>query len=65
MVPMLFKQERTHGFSDAKQKAEKNKKRREIGEIWEEEINGTIYTIEQQNGFRVKKPKNSVANEIR
>lgn len=59
-----FQTKRTHGFSDAKQKAEKNKKR-EIGEIWEEEINGTIYTIEQQNGFRVKKPKNSVANEIR
>jgi hypothetical protein len=59
-----FQTKRTHGFSDAKQKAEKNKKR-EIGEIWEEKINGTIYTIEQQNGFRVKKPKNSVANEIR
>jgi len=59
-----FQTKRTHGFSDAKQKAEKNKHRK-IGEIWEEDINGVIYTIEQQNGFRVKKPKNSVASEIR
>jgi len=59
-----FQTKKTHGFSDAKQKAEKNK-HREIGEIWEEEINGTIYTIEQQNGFRVKKPKNSIASDVR
>ena len=59
-----FQTKRTHGFSDAKQKAEKNKKR-EIGEIWEEKIGNTIYQIEQQDGFRVKKPKNSVATEVR
>jgi len=59
-----FQTKRTHGFSDAKQKAEKNKKR-EIGEIWEEKIGNTIYQIEQQDGFRVKKPKNSVAAEVR
>ena len=59
-----FQTKKTIGFTDAKQKAEKNKKR-EIGDIWEEDINGTIYTIEQQNGFRVKKPKNSVAAEVR
>jgi len=35
------------------------------GGLLPEEINGTIYTIEQQNGFRVKKPKNSVASEVR
>lgn len=58
-----FQTKKTHGFSDAKQKAEKNK-HREIGEIWEEKINGTIYTIEQQNGFRVKKPKNSISAEV-
>ena len=59
-----FQTKKTIGFTDAKQKAEKNKKR-EVGDIWEEDINGTIYTIEQQNGFRVKKPKNSVAAEVR
>jgi len=59
-----FQTKRTHGFSDAKQKAEKNKKR-EIGEIWEEKIGNTIYQIEQQDGFRVKKPKNSIAEEVR
>ena len=59
-----FQTRKTHGFTDAKQKAEKNK-RREIGEIWEEKIGNTIYQIEQQDGFRVKKPKNSVATEVR
>jgi len=59
-----FQTKKTHGFTDAKQKAEKNK-RREIGEIWEEKIGNTIYQIEQQDGFRVKKPKNSVATEVR
>ena len=59
-----FQTKKTHGFTDAKQKAEKNK-RREIGEIWEEKIGNTIYQIEQQDGFRVKKPKNSVASEVR
>jgi len=59
-----FQTKKTHGFTDAKQKAEKNK-RREIGEIWEEKIGNTIYQIEQQDGFRVKKPKNSVAAEVR
>lgn len=59
-----FQTRKTHGFTDAKQKAEKNK-RREVGEIWEEKIGNTIYQIEQQDGFRVKKPKNSVAEEVR
>ena len=59
-----FQTKKTHGFTDAKQKAEKNK-RREIGEMWEEKIGNTIYIIEQQDGFRVKKPKNSVAVEVR
>jgi len=40
-------------------------KKREIGEIWEETINGTIYEIEQKQGFRVKKPKNSIAEEVK
>jgi len=59
-----FQTKRTHGFSDAKQKAEKNK-RREVGDIWEEKIGTTLYRIEQKKGFRVKTPANSVAQEIR
>ena len=59
-----FQTKKTIGFSDAKQKAEKNK-RREIGDVWEEKIGNTIYRIEQCNGFRVKKPANSVAEEVR
>ena len=39
-------------------------KKRDIGDIWEETIDGTIYTIEQKEGFRVKKPKNSIAEEV-
>lgn len=59
-----FQTKKSIGFTDAKQKANKNKKR-EIGEIWEEKIGNVVYTIEQRNGFRVKKPKNSVAEEVR
>ena len=59
-----FQTKKTIGFTDAKQKAEKNKKRK-VGDIWEEKIGTTTYLIEQMNGFRVKKPKNSVASEVR
>lgn len=59
-----FQTKKTIGFSDAKQKAKKNEKRN-VGDIWDEEINGIMYTIEQKNGFRVKKPKNSVLSEVR
>jgi len=40
-------------------------KKRDVGEKWEETINGTIYEIEQKQGFRVKKPKNSIAAEVK
>ena len=59
-----FQTKKTHGFTDAKQKADKNQKR-EVGEIWEEKIGNTVYLIEQKKGFRVKQPKNSVAREVR
>lgn len=59
-----FQTKKTIGFSDAKQKAEKNK-RREIGDVWEEKIGNTLYRIEQKNGFRVKQPANSIAQEVR
>lgn len=59
-----FQTKKTIGFSDAKQKAKKNEKRN-VGDTWEEKIGNTIYIIEQKNGFRVKKPKNSVLSEVR
>jgi ElaB/YqjD/DUF883 family membrane-anchored ribosome-binding protein len=59
-----FQTKKTTGFSDAKQLAEKNKKR-EVGDTWEEKIGNTVYIITQENGFRVKKPKNSVSAEVR
>ena len=59
-----FQTKKTIGFTDAKQKAKQNQKR-EVGDIWEEKIGTTTYLIEQKNGFRVKKPKNSVAAEVR
>ena len=59
-----FQTKKTIGFTDAKQKAKKNQKR-EIGDTWEEKIGTTTYLIEQKDGFRVKKPKNSVAEEVR
>ena len=59
-----FQTKKSIGFSDAKQKAKKNE-RRKVGDIWDEEINGITYTVKQENGFRVKKPKNSVAAEVR
>jgi len=59
-----FQTKKTVGFSDAKQKAEKNKKH-EVGDTWEEKIGNTVYIIKQEKGFRVKRPKNSVASEVR
>ena len=59
-----FQTKKTHGFSDTEHAAKQNQKR-EIGDTWEEKIGNTIYIIEQKNGFRVKKPKNSVSEEIR
>ena len=38
--------------------------KRNVGDKWEETINGTIYEIEQKEGFRVKKPKNSIKQEV-
>ena len=42
-----FQTKKTIGFSDAKESAEKNKKRN-IGDIWEEKIGDTVYLIEQK-----------------
>ena len=59
-----FQTKKSTGFSDAEHSAQKNK-RHEVGDIWEEKIGNTIYTIEQKEGFRVKRPKNAVAQEVR
>jgi len=62
-----FQTKKTVGFSDAESTSKKNAKH-EIGEIWEEfdSASGVTYVIEQRDGFRVRKPKNSeVFQEIR
>lgn len=62
-----FQTKKSTGFSDAEATAKKNAKH-EVGEIWEEvdSASGVTYIIEQRDGFRVKKTKNSeVFQEIR
>jgi ElaB/YqjD/DUF883 family membrane-anchored ribosome-binding protein len=51
-----FQTKKTVGFSDAKNKAE----HREIGDTWEEtDTHGNAYIVEQRDGFRIRKTKNS------
>ena len=51
-----FQTKKTVGFSDAKNKAE----HREIGDTWEEtDTHGNVYIVEQRDGFRIRKTKNS------
>ena len=59
-----FQTRKTHGYSDAAHSAKQNKKH-EVGDIWEEKIGNTLYRIEQKNGYRIKKPANSITEEIR
>ena len=66
-----FQTKKTVGFSDADSTAKRNE-RHEIGDVWEEAdpISGVIYVIEQRDGFRIRKSKNtdvlqSVRDEIR
>lgn len=54
-----FQTKKTTGFSDAKDMARKSE-RHEVGDIWEEtDAAGNVYVIEQRDGFRVRKTKNS------
>ncbi len=54
-----FQTKKTIGFSDAKETAKKSE-HREIGDVWEEtDSSGTVYIVEQRNGFRIRKTKNS------
>ena len=61
-----FQTKKTVGFSDAKQEAKKSE-RHNVGDTWEEtDASGTIWVIEQRDGFRVRKTKNAeVFQEIR
>jgi hypothetical protein len=61
-----FQTRKATGFSDAAATAKKAQ-RHEIGDVWEEtDIHGNIYVIEQKEGFRIRKTKNSdLFREIR
>ena len=61
-----FQTKKTTGFSDAKLVAKKNE-RHVVGDTWEESDSvGNKFIIEQQDGFRIKKTKNSkIFQELR
>jgi hypothetical protein len=62
-----FQTKTSVGFSDADSMAKKNEQH-EVGDIWDEKdpTTGLIYTVEQKDGFRIKKSKLSdVFQEIR
>jgi hypothetical protein len=61
-----FQTKKTTGFSDAKLVAQKNE-RHAVGDVWEEsDTNGQIFVIEQRDGYRIKKTKNSeIFQELR
>ena len=52
-----FQTKKTVGFSDVKSKQSEI---REVGDIWEEtDAHGNTYVVEQRDGFRIRKTKNS------
>ena len=54
-----FQTKKTVGFSDAEPKA-KQTEHREAGDVWEEtDTRGNVYVVEQRDGFRIRKTKNS------
>ncbi len=62
-----FQTKKTVGFSDAGATAKKNE-RHEVGDVWEEtdSVTGITYVIEQREGFRIKKTKNTdIMQEVR
>jgi hypothetical protein len=61
-----FQNKKTVGFSDTEASARKSE-RHEVGDTWEEtDATGMIWVIEQKDGFRVRKTKNTdVFQEIR
>jgi hypothetical protein len=61
-----FQTKKTMGFSDAKLVAKKNE-RHVVGDTWEDSDSvGNKFVIEQRDGFRIKKTKNSkIFQELR
>ena len=61
-----FQTKKTVGFSDADSKA-KQSEHHEVGDVWEEtDTHGNTYVVEQREGFRIRKTKNSeIFQEIR
>jgi Rad3-related DNA helicase len=65
-----FQTNKTIGFADTKEEAKKNEHHL-IGDVWEETtVDGVTYIVEQRDGFRIRKTKNSdtlqtVRDEIR
>ena len=61
-----FQTKKSIGFSDAEATKKRNEHHK-IGDVWEDvDANGNITIIEQFDGFRTKKPKNSqVLSEVR
>tara|TARA_B100000927_G_C16465286_1_gene469436 strand:- start:1890 stop:2561 length:672 start_codon:yes stop_codon:yes gene_type:complete len=61
-----FQTKKTVGFSDA-DATQKRNEHHEIGDKWETvDANGNITVVEQHDGFRTRKPKNSeVLSEVR
>jgi len=54
-----FQTKKTIGFSDAESSAQKSQHRK-VGDIWEEtDTQGTVYIVEQRDGFRIKKTANT------
>jgi ElaB/YqjD/DUF883 family membrane-anchored ribosome-binding protein len=54
-----FQTKKTVGFSDAGAKA-KQAEHHDVGDVWEEtDSNGNVYVLEQHEGFRIRKSKNS------
>lgn len=54
-----FQTKKTVGFSDAEKKS-KQSEYHIVGDIWEEtDANGNVYVVEQRDGFRIRKTKNS------
>ena len=61
-----FQTKKTVGFSDI-ESSKKQNERHEVGDVWEDvDANGNVYIVEQFDGFRTRKPKNSeVLSEVR
>jgi hypothetical protein len=57
-----FQTKKSIGFSDVEASAKQSEKH-DVGDVWEEHdpVTNTIHVLEQRDGFRIRKPKNSDA----